>query len=281
MIIPGWRSLESFWAGATGPIGNASGAGRILVSVELMQVDWLAHRAVPEPVTRVLVADHDPISSHVLGALVRAAPQLHLTGCVDGRTPVSEWPLAGVHLVLLSVGPEEQIARLVHGPAGRGARVLVLGTGWTRPRLDAAFQAGAGGCLVKDRLLIGLEASIRAVAAGQRTLSPSLLDLYLMTSAVVLAEDRDAGGDPPARVRDEAEGMLLLALLTTREREVLDLLAEGASTAEVAERLVVSPSTVKSHISHALSKLGVRNRLEAVLLIRGRPDRLGMLPPVA
>jgi DNA-binding NarL/FixJ family response regulator len=101
------------------------------------------------------------------------------------------------------------------------------------------------------------------VASGHVVLSPQLLGQCL--------QKKPASGGSPFGLDGPVPLDTLLATLTKREREVLDLLADGKSTAEAAEVLMLSAATVKSHVSHALSKLGVRNRLEAVLLMqRGR-----------
>jgi DNA-binding NarL/FixJ family response regulator len=115
---------------------------------------------------------------------------------------------------------------------------------------------------VKNTEVGGLAAAARAVASGHTVLSPELHGLY--TSPV-----RVVPGPVPSQVSRRAGSPdHLLRLLTGREHKVLALLAEGLSTAEAAADLKVSPATIKSHVSHALTKLGVRNRLEAVLLVR-------------
>lgn len=108
-----------------------------------------------------------------------------------------------------------------------------------------ALQAGAIGYLLKDVTADDLARAIRAAHAGRATLSPE--------AAQVLVE---AAQEPPVPGHD----------LTVREREVLALMVEGLNNTQIAGRLVVSPSTIKSHVSHILSKLGVASRTEAVAL---------------
>ncbi|MFD3536470.1 LuxR C-terminal-related transcriptional regulator [Streptomyces sp. NPDC058664] len=204
---------------------------------------------------RVLVADHDPISRHVLTSVLRRSPHLEVAGSVNEQQPLTEWPLDRIDVVVLVSVFRENVAQLVRRLESRKVRVLLVGTTWSKGRLDAAFAAGATGCLVKDIQVAGLSAAIRAVASGHTVLSPELRVLYTQR----------APGPSSARTTGSER---LLHTLTSREREVLKSLADGMSTAETAAQLHVSPATVKSHVSHALTKLGARNRLEAVLLFQ-------------
>lgn len=215
-----------------------------------------------ETTARVLVADHDPISRHVLARVLGASPQLVVTGSVNNHQPLRQWPLDRVDVVVLAVAPNEECTGLVRQLELRKAGVLLVGTGWTQRRLDAAFEAGAMGCLVKNIKVAGLAAAIRAVASGHTVLSPELHALYARRTPV-------APSPAPAGTEH------LLHTLTSREQEVMRNLAEGMSTAETAVRLRVSPATVKSHVSHVLTKLGARNRLEAVLLFQQRERSAG------
>ncbi|MFG2196702.1 DNA-binding response regulator [Streptomyces sp. NPDC048639] len=204
---------------------------------------------------RVLVADHDPISRHVLTSVLGTSAQLDVVGSVNNQQPLQQWPLGHVDVAVLAIAPREDATGLIRQLDLRKVRVLVVGTGWTQRRLDAVFAAGATGCLVKTIKVAKVAAAIRAVASGHTVLSPELRALYTRRVSA-----------PP--VPAPAGSMDLLHTLTSREQEVLRHLAEGMSTAETAVRLRVSPATVKSHVSHALTKLGARNRLEAVLLFQ-------------
>ncbi|MFJ5999584.1 LuxR C-terminal-related transcriptional regulator [Streptomyces sp. NPDC092370] len=204
---------------------------------------------------RVLVADHDPISRHVLTSVLATSAHLDVVGGVNNQQPLRQWPLDRVDVAVLAVAPREDATGLIRQLDLRRVRVLVVGTGWTQRRLDAVFAAGATGCLVKNIKVAKIAAAIRAVASGHTVLSPELRALYTRQTSV-----------PP--VPAPAGSKSLLHTLTSREQEVLRNLAEGMSTAETAVRLRVSPATVKSHVSHALTKLGARNRLEAVLLFQ-------------
>ncbi len=208
----------------------------------------------------VLVADHDPIARHFLVAALGRDRKLSLVGGVDSHRPPSEWPLSGVAVVILSSSFQQDPTRTVREAVARGAQVLVIAVGWTSDRLEAAFAAGAGGCLVKNLDVRDLSAAVLGVAAGYRVLSPELAEVYLPRAT------RQA--ETPPAAAEELSPEEVLGRITDREREVLTALAHGLSTAETAELMHVSPATVKSHVSHVLTKLGVRNRLEAVLAVQ-------------
>ncbi|MEJ3652954.1 response regulator transcription factor [Actinomycetes bacterium KLBMP 9759] len=229
------------------------------MSVRALPYTWLDVGDRVEPEVRVLLADHDPISRHVLSSVLSTSWQLRVVASVDCERPVREWPLANVDVVVLGVGPVGDHTRTARDLAAHQLKVLLVGVGWSRRRLDAAFASGVAGCVVKDMEVERLGAATRAVASGHVVLSPELLQLYT-----------GGGGAPVAApaVESRLSDHLLLRLLTTREREVLAMLATGCTTAEAAAQLKVSPATVKSHVSHMLTKLGVRNRLEAVLLMQ-------------
>ncbi|MGW2562111.1 LuxR C-terminal-related transcriptional regulator [Streptomyces sp. NPDC001514] len=216
----------------------------------------------------VLLADADPVSRHVLARALDGADRIKVLGTVDSGLPLHHWPLSGVDVVVLAgagrsgagrAGPASAAAELVH----KGVRVLLLDTGWNPESLGAALSAGCAGALVKDPEIGRLAAAVRAAATGYVVLSPELLGLWPASSRTAAV---------PARERSDRSVGLLLRSLTEREREVLTLLAEGLSTNETARRLKVTPATVKSHVSHSLTKLSVRNRLEAVLLMRRALD---------
>lgn len=143
-------------------------------------------------------------------------------------------------------------------------KIIILTTYDLEEPLYAALRAGASGFLLKDVRPADLVEAIRVVAGGDALLAPTatrkLLDRFLVTDVTPAA---------PSGVVDR---------LTEREREVLTLLARGASNAEIAERLVVTEATVKTHVSAILRKLGVRDRVQAVVLaydlglVRPRPS---------
>jgi DNA-binding NarL/FixJ family response regulator len=141
--------------------------------------------------------------------------------------------------------------RITADPRTSGVRVLILTTFDVDEYVFAALRAGASGFLLKDVTPEQLFAAIRVVAAGEALLAPAATG-HLVRAFVA----RPSPGQPDRR---------LLADLTAREREVLLLVAQGISNAEVAGRLVVSPATVKTHVSRILTKLGLRDRAQLVI----------------
>jgi len=134
--------------------------------------------------------------------------------------------------------------------ADPSARVLVLTTFDLDEYIYEALQAGASGFVLKDDPPEQLLAAIRTVAAGEALLSPSV------TKRVIREFTRLPRPESP-------EG---LEQLTEREREVLELIAQGRSNAEIGQELFISETTVKTHVTHVLQKLGLRDRVQAVVL---------------
>ncbi len=133
-----------------------------------------------------------------------------------------------------------------------GHRVLILTTFGLDTYIIDALRAGASGFLLKDAPTQEVVAAVRAVAAGDAVLSPAITRQLL----------DQVGRRLPAAVSRAPEG---IDQLTEREQEVLRMLAGGLSNAEIARALVVSEATVKSHVSNLLGKLGLRDRVQAVI----------------
>ncbi|WP_405068934.1 response regulator transcription factor [Kribbella sp. NBC_01510] len=133
-----------------------------------------------------------------------------------------------------------------------GVRVLVLTTFDLDEYVYAALRAGASGFLLKDSLPEDLFAAIRLIAAGDALLAPGV-------TRRLIAEFVRRPETPRARPAE-------LAQLTDRERDVLGLIAQGLSNSEIADGLVVSPATVKTHVSRILAKLTARDRAQLVML---------------
>ena len=144
-----------------------------------------------------------------------------------------------------------EATRSILNDADWPVRIIVLTTFDPDEYIYQALRAGASGFLLKDTPPEELVAAIRAVAAGGALLSPSITRRLIGRFANRLAADTEQSS--------------ALASLTQREREVLAALAKGLSNAEVAETLFVSATTVKSHVSNILSKLGLRDRAQAVV----------------
>jgi DNA-binding NarL/FixJ family response regulator len=146
----------------------------------------------------------------------------------------------------------EAISRIQREAPDPRPRILVLTTFDLDEYVFGALRAGAAGFLLKDAPREALVEAIRVIHAGEALLSPSVTRR--------LVEDYARGGEP-AQPPDA-----ILHDLTPREREVLVLVARGLSNSEIATRLVVSEATVKSHVGSILLKLGLRDRVQAVVL---------------
>jgi DNA-binding NarL/FixJ family response regulator len=210
---------------------------------------------VNQPV-RVLLVDDDDLMRAGLRAVLSSDKTIEVVGeAVDGRDAVGRFPRLKPDVVLMDVrmprldgiSATREIAE-----AAPDSRVLILTTFEEDEYIFGALNAGASGFLLKRSRPEELIEAIHTVAACDALLAPSV------TRRVVDNMAHAPGGG----VREEPR----LEELTQREREVLELLARGLSNQEIAERLVVEHSTVKTHVKRVLMKLGVRDRVHAVIL---------------
>ncbi|HCU95255.1 MAG TPA: DNA-binding response regulator [Actinobacteria bacterium] len=222
---------------------------------------------------RVLVADDQALVRAGLATLLDTQPDLSVVGQAgDGRDAVALARELVPDVVLMDIrmpvldglsATRQIVAQANREPGGPIVRVIVLTTYDLDEYVYEALRAGACGFLLKhappEELLLG----VRAAADGGALLSPGVT-ARLLTE---FASRRPVG--PPAE----------LGKLTPREREVLDLVVRGMSNVEIARALFVSHSTVKTHLTHVLDKLGLRDRVQAVvygyehgLVEPGRPD---------
>jgi DNA-binding NarL/FixJ family response regulator len=200
----------------------------------------------------VLVADDQPLVRGGFRMVIEARDDLELVGeAGDGEEAIRLVAELDPDVVLMDVRmPKidgvEATRRLVEG--GARARILVLTTFDLDDYVYAAVRAGASGFLLKDVEPIELVDAIRVVAVGNSLFGPAA------THHLVERFARPVPTPSPA-----------FDALTARERDILRLLAQGLSNSELAERLYLSETTVKTHVSGVLRKLGVRDRVQAVI----------------
>ncbi|MBD3008099.1 MULTISPECIES: response regulator transcription factor [unclassified Streptomyces] len=207
---------------------------------------------------RVLIADDQMMVRQGFTVLLNAEPDIEVVGqAVDGADAIAQAAELAPDVVLMDirmpgVGGIEATRRLTE-PAGATVKVLVLTTFDLDEYVYEALRAGASGFLLKDASADELAHAVRVVAAGDALLAPNITKRLIGEfSRVTAAAPR---GPLRARVGD----------LTERETEVLTLIAQGLSNAEIAARLVVAEQTVKTHVSRILFKLGLRDRTQAAV----------------
>jgi DNA-binding NarL/FixJ family response regulator len=200
---------------------------------------------------RVLLADDHQLMREGTAALLGADERIEIVGLArDGREALALAERRRPDVVLLDLnmpvlGGLEACARLREGG---GPEVLMLTVSDEEPDLYAALRVGAAGYLTKDVPPAELLEAVLAVARGEPRIAPAM-------ASRMLAE---LGRAPQAAAPPDP-----LEALSDRERDVLALLAEGLRNREIAERLVISEATVKTHVRHVLEKLRFRNRAEA------------------
>jgi DNA-binding NarL/FixJ family response regulator len=209
--------------------------------------------------TTVLIVDDQPLQRLGFRMLLDSSPDTTVVGeAGHGADAVRKAAELRPDVVLMDIrmpGMDgiEATRRIV--AAGSRSRVLVLTTFDLDEYAYGALRAGASGFLLKDALPDELLAGIRAVAAGDAVVAPALTRRLLEAFG-----DRLPGG--PDRARSDPR----LSELSGREREVLCAVAEGLTNSEIAERLVLSESTIKTHVSRVLAKTRARDRIQAVII---------------
>jgi DNA-binding NarL/FixJ family response regulator len=205
---------------------------------------------------RVLIVDDDHLMRAGLRAVLSSDESVQVVGeAADGRAAAHRVRSLRPQVVLMDVRmPDVDGIRATREvlAAAPDVKVMILTTFEQDDYIFGALAAGASGFLLKRTSPEELIEAIRVVAAGDSLLSPSV------TRRVI---DRMASQPGPDTASAER-----LAALTPREREVLGLVARGFSNAEIAEALVVEESTVKTHVRRMLGKLGLRDRVQAVIL---------------
>jgi DNA-binding NarL/FixJ family response regulator len=202
-------------------------------------------------VIRVLLADDQRVVREGLGTLLGLLDGIELVGtAADGEEAVALAAARDPDVVLMDLRMPrcdgiEAIRRLA--ARGERPRTIALTTYADDASVLGALRAGARGYLTKDAGAEEIRAAVEAVARGEAALDPAVQRHVV----AALAEPEGAGELPDG--------------LTPREAEVLALIAGGLTNAEIAERLVVSAATVKSHVNHIFAKAGVRDRAQAVV----------------
>ena len=207
---------------------------------------------------RVVVADDQELIRAGLRTVLDARPDLSVVGeAADGVEAVEVATRTKPDVVLMDVRMPRRdgiAATRDLVAAGNPARVVMLTTFDLDEHVYAALRAGASAFLLKDTRPADLAEAVRVVARGEALLAPTVTRRLL---------DRYADRLPAPAPTSTADA---LAVLTAREREVLTLTARALSNAEIAARLHLSTATVKTHVSAILTKLGLRDRIQAVVL---------------
>jgi DNA-binding NarL/FixJ family response regulator len=211
--------------------------------------------AAPAAPVRIIVADDHHVVRTGFAALLDTQPDFTVVGTAsDGTEAVRICRQLSPDIVLMDVRMPVmdgiEATRQLAGPGG--PRILILTTFDLDRYVYDALCAGASGFLLKDVTAERLFEAVRVIAAGEALLAPAVTRRLISEFARL----RPRPGAPPAAS---------LAILTPRETQVLRLVAEGLSNPEIAARLVVTEETVKTHVSRMLSKLGLRDRTQAVV----------------
>ncbi|WP_406382432.1 response regulator [Streptomyces sp. NBC_01618] len=208
------------------------------------------------PSIRVLIVDDQMMVREGFSVLLNAMPGIEVVGeAVDGRQAIAQVAALRPDVVLMDIRmPElngiEATREIVAADAD--AKVLVLTTFDLDEYVYQALRAGASGFLLKDASARQLADGVRVVAAGEALLAPAVTKRLINEFSKLAEVPR-----PPAFAR--------VGDLTERETEVLVLIAQGRSNAEIASHLVVAESTIKTHVSRILVKLGLRDRTQAAV----------------
>jgi DNA-binding NarL/FixJ family response regulator len=220
---------------------------------------------VSDPI-RVLVADDQRVVRDGLVLLLGLLPQVEVVGtAANGEEAVDQATTQQPDVVLMDLrmprcdGVEATRRLRERAP---GIKVIVLTTYADDRSVIEALRAGARGYLTKDAGAAEIRQALQQVVSGQAVIDPAVQ--HHLVDAIAVAPAAAAPGGPASAAAAGPQAPPLPGGLTPREAEVLALIAEGLSNAEIASRLVVSEATVKSHVNHLLAKIGARDRAQAV-----------------
>ncbi|MEU9144678.1 response regulator transcription factor [Streptomyces sp. NPDC048349] len=205
---------------------------------------------------KVMIADDQMMVRQGFTVLLNAQPDIEVVGqAVDGADAVAKAGELVPDVVLMDIRMPGmggiEATSVITGAAGATAKVLVLTTFDLDEYVYEALRAGASGFLLKDASADQLAEAVRVVAAGEALLSPNI------TKRLITEFSRLGAPRAPSRARIDE--------LTGRETEVLSLVAQGLSNAEIAAHLTVAEQTVKTHVGRILVKLGLRDRTQAAV----------------
>jgi DNA-binding NarL/FixJ family response regulator len=208
-------------------------------------------------VIRVLIADDQALVRTGFRLILGSEPGIEVVGeAGDGAEAARLAAELAPDVVLMDVRMPSldgiEATRQLAGPDGPGPRVLILTTFDLDEYVFDALRAGASGFLLKDVTAERLFDAVRVIAAGEALLAPAVTRRLI-------------GEFTRLRPVPDALAPTAMVTLTPRETEVLRLVAEGMSNPEIARCLVVTEETVKTHVSHILAKLGLRDRTQAVV----------------
>jgi DNA-binding NarL/FixJ family response regulator len=212
---------------------------------------------------RIVLADDQALLRKGFRMILETEDDLEIVGeAADGADAVRLVELYRPDVVLMDVRMPvldgiEATRAITAAATAEETRVLILTTFDLDEYAFSALRAGASGFLLKDVPPAELVSAIRTVARGDAVVSPRITRRLLDEYAVQLPDLTAGAGDTAEHPA--------MAQLTDREREVLLAVADGLSNAEIAERLYVSEATVKSHVGRLLAKLGLRDRVQAVV----------------
>ena len=209
-------------------------------------------------IIRLLVIEDHRMLRDAIAKMLRAEPDLQVTAAAGGEAVVQQALGAKLDVILLNAGRGDyDSARLVASVKRASPEAKVIVTDLIPERADICelVRAGASGFLLKDATLDDFVTTIRTVARGERVLPARL-------TATLFAHIAEPG------VSRSEPAMPKAPNVTKREREMLDLIAEGLSNKAIAQRLSIATNTVKGHVHHLLGKLALRTRLEAAVYAR-------------
>ena len=211
--------------------------------------------------TTVLLVDDQSLIRMGLRLVIDSEPDLEVVGeASDGAVALDQVAALAPDVVLMDIrmpGVDGIAATRRVVAEHPGTRVLVLTTFDVDEYAFAALRAGASGFLLKSARPEELADAIRTIASGESVVAPRVVRRMLDLFAPHLPSGADAAGTSDVDPR--------LAVLTPRELDVLRAVAEGLSNAEIAEQLVLSTTTVKTHVGNMLAKLGLRDRVQAAI----------------